>query len=107
MGRMNADDLLRRGDVQKAVYKLGQSVGDDYLDIGELVSEIDHVEKAPNVVCPVRCVECKHWDKYRMKGEYPKHIWCRCGKFSTGIFENYSKPDDYCCWGERMEEDSE
>ena len=56
----------------------------------ELSNSIAEIINAPTIDI-VRCAECK-WDKERMK---PKAVKCIYGH----------KPDDFCSYGERREDD--
>lgn len=46
-----------------------------------------------DVVAVIRCRDCKYWDDDR-----------RCNGIENGLMREYTKPDDYCSYGERKDE---
>ena len=53
---------------------------------------INHTEAMPAIdaVEVVRCRGCKYWDDDR-----------RCNGIENGLMREYTKPDDFCSYGER------
>lgn len=54
--------------------------------------DIADIAKATTIdaVAVVRCKDCKYWDDDR-----------RCNGIENGLMRDYTKPDDFCSYGER------
>ena len=60
--------------------------------LGQMIDDAPTVDAVP----VVRCKYCQHCSEY---GDIePKSLWCEEGK-------NDVNPFDFCCWGERREQD--
>jgi hypothetical protein len=69
-----------------------------YVPYKELVDGIKALPSA-DVVVPVRCKDCEWATK---STELPGWYMCKCEE----AFDYYAKPDDFCSYGKRREEEA-
>ena len=87
---IDADEAVKRiKDYGKAAIDDGRRTLDPVDDIVSLAKGIDMIPAA-DVQEVVRCKDCKFWD-----GEG------RCEATENGLIREFTKPDDFCSYGER------
>ena len=79
-------------------YYAGKDVLDALLDCMERISKKDGAD----VVEVVRCKDCKNWNEEgRDLDSYP----CRCALLSWERYDIRTQETDFCCWGQRKEDE--
>ena len=103
--------------LEEAIVHLDESLSDqshdwsceeckqEHIQLREWLAELND-RRVADVVTPVRCRECKNWDVDNIRGRFPDGVRCFCTRMSGLIKNTFTSPDDYCCWGERKEDES-